>query len=74
MIFAPVQYALDCGAYPNKPKGSWYGHGYQMIGMYKGDWDRTGGEFWKHAKQRVTKNSKNDDKQISVQQMISVDA
>ena len=74
MIFAPVQYALDCGAYPNKPKGSWYSHGYQMIGMYKGDWDGTGGEFRKQAKQRVTKNSKNDDKQISVQQMISVDA
>ena len=55
MIFAPVQYALDCGAYPNKPKGSWYSHGYQMIGMYKGDWDRTGGEFRKHAKQRVSK-------------------
>ena len=45
MIFAPVQYALDCGANPNKPKGSWYSHGYQMIGMYKGDWDGTGGEF-----------------------------
>ena len=26
-----------------------------MIGMYKGDWDRTGGEFPKQAKQRVTK-------------------
>lgn len=26
-----------------------------MIGMYKGDWDRTGGEFRKQAKQRVTK-------------------
>ena len=26
-----------------------------MIGMYKGDWDRTGGEFRKHAKQRVNK-------------------
>ena len=29
-----------------------------MIGMYKGDWDRTGGEFRKHAKQRVTKIGK----------------
>ena len=26
-----------------------------MIGMYKGDWDRTGGEFRKHAKQREIK-------------------
>lgn len=26
-----------------------------MIGMYKGDWDGTGGEFRKQAKQRVTK-------------------
>ena len=26
-----------------------------MIGMYKGDWDRTGGEFRKHAKRRVNK-------------------
>ena len=61
MIFAPVQYALDCGAYPNKPKGSWYSHGYQMIGMYKGDWDRSGGEFRKHAKQSTSdQNSKND--------------
>ena len=34
-----------------------------MIGMYKGDWDRTGGEFRKHDKQNATsdQNSKNDD-------------
>ena len=44
MTFAPVQYALKCGAYPEKPKGSWLSHGYQMIGMYKSDWDRIGGE------------------------------
>lgn len=58
MIFAPVQYALDCGAYPKKPKGSWCSHGYQMTGMFKGDWDRTGGEFRNHAKQRMTKIQK----------------
>lgn len=43
MIYAPVLYALDCGAYPDNPKGSWDSHGYQMIGMYKWDWDRVGG-------------------------------
>ncbi|KAL9965425.1 hypothetical protein ACROYT_G029224 [Oculina patagonica] len=43
MTFAPFFYALGCGAYPEKPQGSWHNHGYQMIGMFKKDWERIGG-------------------------------
>ena len=43
MIYTPVLYALNCGAYPDNPQGSWYNHGYQVIAMYKNDWDRLGG-------------------------------
>ena len=45
MTFAPIFYGLDCGAYPEKPKGSWHNHGYQMIGMFKKDWERIGGKL-----------------------------
>lgn len=45
MTFAPIFYGLDCGAYPEKPKGSWHDHGYQMIGMFKKDWELIGGEL-----------------------------
>ena len=45
MTYAPVFYNLDCGSYPDKPQGSWGSHGYQMIGMFKGDWNRIGGKF-----------------------------
>ena len=45
MTFAPIFYGLDCGAYPEKPKGSWHNHGFQMIGMFKIDWERIGGKL-----------------------------
>ena len=45
MTFAPIFYGLDCGAYPEKPKGSWHNHGYEMIGMFKKDWERIGGKL-----------------------------
>ncbi len=45
MTFAPVFYGLNCGAYPKKPQGSWHNHGYQMIGMFKKDWELIGGEL-----------------------------
>ena len=57
MAFAPIRYALGCGAYPEKPQGSWYNHGYQMIGMYKKDWEHIGGGFSLQKSMVVTVNN-----------------
>ena len=56
MTFAPIFYGLDCGAYPEKPKGSWHNHGYQMIGMFKKDWERIGGKLTNKKKVVFSQN------------------
>ena len=56
MTFAPIFYGLDCGAYPEKPKGSWHDHGYQMIGMFKKDWERIGGKLTNEKKVVFSQN------------------
>lgn len=50
MTFAPVFYGLGCGVYPEKPQGSWHNHSYQMIGMFKKDWELIGGELESNKK------------------------
>lgn len=44
----PVTYNLDCGYYPNMEsvKGQWCKNAYDVVGLYKADWERVGGKCW----------------------------
>lgn len=45
MIFVLIFYGLDCGVYFEKLKGLWCNYGYEMIGMFKKDWEWIGGKL-----------------------------
>ncbi|XP_002158449.4 N-acetyl-beta-glucosaminyl-glycoprotein 4-beta-N-acetylgalactosaminyltransferase 1 isoform X1 [Hydra vulgaris] len=43
MAYSPLQMKLACGRYCHNPAGFWDIFGYEIFGIYKSDWDRTGG-------------------------------
>ena len=43
MVYTPIICQMKCGANPTKLAGLWQVYGYGIIGMYKSDWDRSGG-------------------------------
>ena len=43
MVYTPIIVRMKCGANPANLAGWWQVYGYGIIGMYKSDWDRSGG-------------------------------
>ncbi|KAL9958915.1 hypothetical protein ACROYT_G035992 [Oculina patagonica] len=42
-VYTPIIVRMECGANPVNLAGMWQVYGYGIIGMYKSDWDRSGG-------------------------------
>ncbi|KAJ7380352.1 hypothetical protein OS493_008804 [Desmophyllum pertusum] len=43
MMYTPIIIQMKCGSNPANLAGIWQTFGYGIIGMYKSDWDRSGG-------------------------------
>ena len=43
MVYAPAVGRLECGAFPNDPKGFWQENGYGILSAFKIDWNTFGG-------------------------------
>ncbi|KAJ7380350.1 hypothetical protein OS493_008802 [Desmophyllum pertusum] len=43
VVYTPIIFKLACGANAENLAGIWQDQGYGIIGMYKSDWDRSGG-------------------------------
>ncbi|XP_068759549.1 beta-1,4-N-acetylgalactosaminyltransferase 3-like [Montipora capricornis] len=43
MVYAPTVGRLECGVFPNDPKGFWEQHGYGILSVFKADWNTFGG-------------------------------
>ncbi|KAL9959044.1 hypothetical protein ACROYT_G036125 [Oculina patagonica] len=43
MVYTPIIIQMKCGSNPANLAGLWQAYGYGIIGMYKSDWDRSGG-------------------------------
>lgn len=43
MVYAPVVGRLDCGVFPNDPRGFWQEDGFGILSIFKRDWNTFGG-------------------------------
>ena len=43
MAYAPTVGRLECGVFPNDPKGFWEQGGYGILSVFKTDWNTFGG-------------------------------
>ena len=45
VAYAPAVGRLECGEFPNDPRGYWQVNGFGILGVFKKDWDRFGGVY-----------------------------
>ena len=45
VAYAPAVARLECGFFPNDPRGFWQENGYGLLSVFKVDWDRFGGKY-----------------------------